>query len=169
MKKLRRLIQTRSQWSDYMERVLDIASIDSNEPFHQEEHYPFRICDMPIPQCNTGFVYMLISVRNKKAIYIGETKCLRTRLRQHNSGNGSYSTAVESLCPYAVFAYVCGFDGNRTIRLRIEELWKRNRDQKIRQGVDNPKELAYCVMPIITDINRGNKLNLRLVLLFIDN
>ena len=168
MKKLRRLIQTRSQWSDYMERVLDIASIDSNEPFHQEEHYPFRICDLTIPQCNTGFVYMLISVRNKKAIYIGETTCLRTRLRQHNSGNGSYSTAVESLRPY-VFAYVCGFDGNKTIRLHIEKHWKRNRDQKIRQGIDDPRELAYCVMPIIRDINNRNELNLRLVLLFRDN
>ena len=166
---MRRLIQTRSQWSDYMERVLDIASIDSNEPFHQEEHYPFRICDITIPQCNTGFVYMLISIRNKKAIYIGETKCLRTRLRQHNSGHGSHSTDVESLRPFRVFAYVCGFDGNSKIRLKLEELWKRNRDQKLRQRVNDPRELAYCVMPTITHINESNKSNLRLVLLFRDN
>ena len=152
-----------------MENVLDIATIDSSQPFHQERHYPFRICDMPIPQCNTGFVYMLISIRNKKAIYIGETKCLQTRLKQHNSGNGSQTTAVQSLRPYGVFAYVCGFDGNRDLRLKVEEMWKRNKDTKLRQGVDNPKELATCVQNVIDDIKQSHSLNLRLVLLFRDN
>ena len=166
---LKKLIQQSSQWSDYMEHILDMATVNSNMPFRQQRYFPFRICDMEIPQCNTGFVYMLISLRNKKAVYIGETKCLRTRLQQHNSGNGSQSTAVESLRPYGVFAYVCGFNGSRDLRLQVEELWKRNRDRKMRQGVNNPKELAYCVQNVIEDINDKDETSLRLVLLFHDN
>ena len=94
-----------------MEAVLEVATVNTaTTPLRQSHTFPFRIRDSQIPQCNTGFVYMLISLRNTKALYIGMTKCLRTRLKQHNSGSGSLFTSVESLQPYAIFSYMCGFD-----------------------------------------------------------
>ena len=56
------------------------------------EVFPFRISDIPFPQCNTGCVYMLLSLQEKSFTHIGATFSLRTRIQQHNSGNGSQST-----------------------------------------------------------------------------
>ena len=124
------LIQTRAQWTDYMESILNIVTVNNNN--NQSEHqssipsinpttnYPYRICDLPLPQCNTGFVYMLMSIRRKTYTYIGETDNIRQRIKQHNSGHGSQSTEPSFLCPFAVIAYICGFNGERTLRRYIE-------------------------------------------------
>lgn len=155
-----------------MEHVLEIATVDTTIPtFTQETHYPFRICDMPIPECNTGFVYMLISLRNHKNTYIGETKCLNTRIKQHNSGYGSLSTAVDSLRPFAIFSYICGFDGRRSLRLDVERRWKQMRDIKTAQGTKCPKQIARSATPVIREINQVEFFNASLcqVFLFKDN
>ena len=52
---------------------------------------------MTLPDCNTGFVYMILSLKNKEFCYIGETISIRRRLQQHNSGYGSNSTAPKKL------------------------------------------------------------------------
>ena len=52
----------------------------------------FRICDVYIPQCNTVFFYMLISVRYLIFTYIGTKNDAGPRIQRHNSGIGSSST-----------------------------------------------------------------------------
>ena len=51
--------------------------------------YPFRDTDIVLPECNNGLDYMLIGTKNQSFVYIGETKFIRTREQNHNSGNGS--------------------------------------------------------------------------------
>ena len=34
---------------------------------------PYRLCDMPLPPCSSGFVYMLVSNKDPNFSYIGET------------------------------------------------------------------------------------------------
>ena len=36
-----------------------------------QETYPYHICDVPLPQCNTGYVYILISFNSLNFTYIG--------------------------------------------------------------------------------------------------
>ena len=69
--------------------------------------FPYRIYDTIIPQHNTGYVYMLISVRDNNFTYIGKTFSIRKRIQQHESGFGSVSTESLHLRPYALFAYIC--------------------------------------------------------------
>ena len=127
----------KSQWTDYMEEVLKVITLNNEDDGNinqansfprqlSQQFYPFRICDQSLPQCNTGFVYMLTSIRRQTYSYIGETKCLRTRLREHNSGYGSSSTEPSYLRPFAVTAYICGFNGLETLRLFVEDKWKEN-------------------------------------------
>ena len=59
--------------------------------------------------------------------YIGETQNIGVRLNQHNQGYGSHTTCNPSLRPYALFAYVCGFEGNKTLRRQFEYTWKCRR------------------------------------------
>ena len=53
------------------------------------------------------------------------------RLDEHNSGNGAKFT--QSNFPYAIVAYICGFDNNKHLRLYVEKQWK-NRIQNLKNN-----------------------------------
>ena len=65
-----------------MESVLEIISVNSESHgcettvLFQAKSHPFCICDIQLPDCNTEFVYMLISCRNQNYSCIGETKSI---------------------------------------------------------------------------------------------
>jgi hypothetical protein len=155
------LVCRKTQWAEYMEQVLELITMngESNETFQPRimtpNAFPYRICDIPLPQCNTGFVYMLISLRIRTFTYIGTTKCLSSRLRAHNAGYGATSTEPTHLRPYALLAYVCGFGGGRTdLRFYIENKWKEKRDDVLGQGsVVDARQLALCANDVISSIN----------------
>ena len=91
-----------------MENILEIGSINrdsgnSQLPVFNHQDFPLRLCDIIVPQCNTGFVYMLVSVNVNTFTYIGETGNIHARLIQHNSGYGSQTTCTLSLRPYSLF------------------------------------------------------------------
>ena len=69
-------------------------------------------------------VYLLVSTRNSGYMYIGETKDIRKRLNDHNSGRGSAFTNNMRLRPWALFGYVSGFV-RKNERQIFEQLWKR--------------------------------------------
>ena len=112
------LIQSSNQWMNYMEIIMDLEN-DIGTPqksqlsVFRHEECPFRLSDMALPTCNTGFVYMLVSTRDFTYTYIGMTFNIGARLSQNNSGCGSSSTEPSTLRPFALFAYVCGFEGDK--------------------------------------------------------
>ena len=69
---LRQLLMQNTQWTDFMEAVLDIITInnDSSTEYNKSNQqqsrtmtlqtFPYRICDVNLPQCQTGFVYFPI-------------------------------------------------------------------------------------------------------------
>ena len=159
-----------------MDKVLILISVNSGSNmreiivFNQESSFPYRICDIQLPTCRTGFVYYLISCRDPFISYI-TTKFISQRLNQHNSGYGSEGTSPLELRPYAVFAYICGFDGNRQLRYHVEREWKVKRDRLATRGVSCQKSFAQSGQQIIEEINNdarvyGNNHDLWLVLLF---
>ena len=87
-----------------MEHILEMASVndmasDSNISVFNHQDCPFRLSDMPLPTCNTGFVYMLVSTHSSSFSYIGETQNIGVRLNQHNSGYGAETTCDPSMRP----------------------------------------------------------------------
>jgi predicted GIY-YIG superfamily endonuclease len=179
---LRHLLTRKTQWTDYMENVLDIITLlndDEDDHFNEEEQevqggqalperqtnnrtlnpsisFPFRICDISLPMCNTGYVYMLLSMRNQQFTYIGKTDSIRRRIREHNTGVGSVSTEPTHLRPYALFAYICGANCNDGLLLYLERQWKIKRDRLIANRVNDVKEWAYCGNEIISELNSEN-------------
>ena len=176
------VIQMKSQWTDYMEEVLNLITIrngntNDNEqaesPRHRQltqSHYPFRICDVVLPQCNTGFVYMLLSITRPTYSYIGETNCIRSRLDQHNSGYGSSSTHPAYLRPFGVLAFICGFNGEKPLRRYVEQKWKERRDDLIRNGINDYRQWARVGNEVIENLNEQelntDRSELRLILMF---
>jgi len=166
------VIKTTNQWTNYMESVIQIVCVNdstelSNIPIHNHHQCPFRFCDMPLPTCNTGFVYMLVSLRDNTRSYIGQTMNIITRLNQHNSGNGSEFTTELSLRPWALFAYVCGFDGDMTTRMYFERRWQIRRAEERYRGMICMKQIARLASGIIQH-NRDYNPELRLVFIFSD-
>ena len=64
---LKEILLGRTQYTDCMETLLDIITINSHNEIHihrviTQQTYPFHICDVTLPHCRTGFVFMLISL-----------------------------------------------------------------------------------------------------------
>ena len=102
------LLTSKTQWSNCIDDVLRLVTINNYDINYHGQHqvqqlpaaqninqnsYPFRISDVQLLIVQSGYVYMLISLRHPGVTYIGETICIRTRIQMHNSGNGSQATA----------------------------------------------------------------------------
>ena len=129
------LIATNTQWTDLMENILDQVTI--NGPRRAEEsqgvpyfvdlprNYPFRVCDASLPNDNTGYVYVLVSMRNKDFTYIGEAENVNVRERQHNTGHGAIGTAMPMDRPFKVAAYITGLSHCTTSdQMSMENQWR---------------------------------------------
>ena len=109
-------------------------------------------------------------MKHQDYTYIGECACLRTRIQQHNSGIGSVSTAPVHKRPFAILSFVCGFDGEKQLRMHVENQWKVERDRLISRGVNDIHEWSQCVNSVINRIDnerfQTDSTKLRLVCMF---
>ena len=62
-----------------MEKVIDLVDVGSNlletrtTRVFTYETYPFEFKQIPLPLCNTGYVYFLVSLNNRRLTYGGQT------------------------------------------------------------------------------------------------
>ena len=145
-------LQIKSQYSDYMSSLIDHLTVTSTTPtntttaavpFDLPKYYPFRIVDLPIPNDTSGMVYLLLSLKDRKTTYVGQTKHLSKRILQHNTMFGSKQTADSSLQPWALFAVICGFESNRQLMLQVEKAWELTRNNLTqRDGPQSPETVC---------------------------
>ncbi len=87
--------------------------------------YPYRISDISLPSDSTGFVYMLVTVKDCSRTYVRQTENISKRLYQHNKGWGAVGTADPQYRPYAVAAYICGMGHMNPVEHEgIKTKWK---------------------------------------------
>ncbi len=87
--------------------------------------YPYRISDFSFLLNSTGFVYMLVLVKDCLRTYVGQMENISKRLYQHNKGWGAVGTADLQYRSYAVTAYICGMGYmNHVEHEGIERKWK---------------------------------------------
>ena len=109
-----------------MENILDLILVNRSTNqrqtilLNQSASFLFKICNMSLPNCQSDFVYILISCNDPGLNYIGASKCIKNRLNQHNPGFGSTSTSPLHLRMFALLAYICGLNGNKHLRFCIE-------------------------------------------------
>ena len=109
-----------------------------------------------LPQCHTGYVYMIIPLNNYGLCYIGKTINIRRRLTDHNSvARGSTTTIPHHLKPFILFAYVCGFNRDDTRMRYVERKWQERRDLLIQNGNNCIIQWAQSVLPIISQDHGG--------------
>ena len=113
-RKLWKLVTTANQWTMMMENILNMVTINSDDApaycttLRHAEHYPFLPRDAPIPNDNTGYVYLLLSHSNPHFSYISQTKNLVQQIGNHKSGNGSFGTADPANCPFILAVFISG-------------------------------------------------------------
>ena len=123
------LIQRTNKFTEQMEMILDVITIKNTgdeQSYLNNTHYPFSIRAMSLPQCNTGFVYMLIPLKPScgTRVIIGECTSLQMRLSAYNSGYGKYAQDVVDMRPFCLFAYICGFDEDEELCGLVASRWK---------------------------------------------
>ena len=79
-----------------------------------QSRFPFQICDISLPQDQTGSIYFLMSQKYTSHVHIGSTLCLRNTLRIYNaSGYESGTDIAMHLRPFMLIDYICGFRKDR--------------------------------------------------------
>jgi predicted GIY-YIG superfamily endonuclease len=178
---LESILKSRTQWTDHMENILRVVTINSigngdnlelSRGTMAHTAFPFQLNQVLLPTDTSGYIYMLISLRSSDFFYIGKTKDLHQRMRSHQSGFGSNSTQPEHLRPFAYFAYICGFDGNDKLMFYLERKWKENVSELRNNGIHDPRIWATQGGNGILNLDLSNfgimdnRSELRLILLF---
>jgi len=122
------ILQQRSQYTMYMAHILEqLAHHDHTPPRIDLSHNPYRTIDFALPvDTNAGYSYLLISTRDSSQTYIGQTINLHKRFQIHNRPcyKGTRQTGTIDLQPWAIFAFVCGFNGDQYFLLQFEKMWQ---------------------------------------------
>jgi hypothetical protein len=126
MHALASLIQTRSQYTEYISHLLQtlcgilVGGSSLSALVIQNELIPFWPIDIQLPQDGSGYCYIIVLLQDMGTTYIGQALSLVNQLNQHNQGSGSLQTLEPRLCPWSLILFVCGFDGNRDMMRRFE-------------------------------------------------
>ena len=168
------VLTQRSQYSEYISHLLTRLSGLNEEhavlPSIEIDiaQHPFRPVDVEIPYDNTGYCYLLVSLRETNTTYIGQTNNIRRRLREHNTGYGSVQTTDERLRPWALLTLVCGFQCDRRAQQEFECRWQNARfyENRRRGGVMTPTDIGQLAGSVITHMNAArihSPLDLRII------
>jgi predicted GIY-YIG superfamily endonuclease len=120
-----------SPFSSYMRHIVNQMTGEhgNNCNIRPLRHLPYNVRNTIIPTDSNGFVYLLLSFKDHNTTYIGQTKNLTKRIREHNSGIGSLVTANPSLRPWHIIAFITGFGlSEKQERLAMEQLWQSRRN-----------------------------------------
>ena len=163
-----RLLRKSSANTSYMGYIIN--NLTNEEKQHQFDateidfqHSTLRATDAEIPCDDSGYAYILLSVRDRDTTYIGQTQNLTKRLDQHNRGIGAKQTRPEYLRPWSLLAYVTGFNGHRQAHREFETAWEQARQKLclMRNGrTPTPDEIADLAKDVILkrkprDLKRG--------------
>ena len=93
----------------------------------------------------------LISLTNSRENYIGETFDIITRLKQHNSDNGT--TFTDENRPWTLYAYIIGFNRNKNRMKSVGNSWQHLRNIAVNNEICNPKDLVRPELPLVLNSN----------------
>ena len=129
--------QKNSAYTDYMGYMVESLSgveqpqQEQNAPEINFTFSPLRSADAELPFDDSGYAYILFSVRRRQTTYIVQTKNLLKKLQQHNLGTGAKQTQPEYLRPWSLLAYVAGFNKNSQEHISFESEWQKRWDALI--------------------------------------
>ncbi len=158
IKKMWQIICRKTQWTDLQAAILENLSsnasgeADDNNNSNYipvQELFPYRMCDIQLPTSDVGYIYLLVSISHPSFTYVGQTERLGQRLNEHNSGNGSETTAPTLYLPYHLAAYMITPSLDEGQRQSLERQWQRRIMRARQQGnfdIGNQIDLGRDIM-----------------------
>ena len=109
------LLSSGNQWDEYTTSLVNTACNCSDFSFDLTKLSIYRPMKISLPDRCCGFLYVIVSTKIVNTFYIGETRDLRRRLHEHNSGKGAAFTSNPDYQPWGLLCYVCGFDDDESL------------------------------------------------------
>ena len=154
---IQQLLLTVSQHDEFTQHVLRVLTTGQHQAMAELTNIDQRLhhlmpCSAPLPPGGSGCCHALISTKDLTTTYIGQTsRYLGSRLQEHNSGWGGLQSSDETKRPWAILAFVVGFDGSRETMLQFEFHWKEARQLQFNaQGSISPHEVAMAGRRLLT-------------------
>ena len=141
------LLNQITQWCDYIEEVTKITKVNPNNNSESsaslnQSSFPFKICDISLPQDQTGSVYFLISQKDTSYVYIGSILCLITTLRKYYAGGYASGTDIAThLRPFVLIAHICGLRKNRQMIEYTKDQWIDQKHHNVLQRAINAQNI----------------------------
>ena len=139
------VLQKKTRFLPYISNVLKNLCMETIETPIFTLPPLYRPCDAIIGpvQC----VYIIVSTKNTKFLYIGETNNLGQRIILHSTGKRAGATSWPSLQPWGVLGYVIGFD-DRHQRVHFEAVWKVTCRQQLHQhgSIEGVLHIAHTLV-----------------------
>ena len=131
------LLNKITQWCDYIEEVTKITNVNPNNDDESsaslnQSNFPFRICDISLPQDQTGSFYFFMSQIYTSYVQMISTPCLRTTLSKYNAGGYALGTdIVMYLRPFVLIDSIFGFRKYRQIIEYTKYEWIYQNDHAV--------------------------------------
>ena len=78
--------------------------------------------------------------------------CIRERIQSHNSGyNTIHDQRTSHLRPFAVFAFICGFNCDKHLQKHVRLQWEEGKKHLQEEGVTDPIEWANVAVSVIDE------------------
>ena len=122
---------------------MNITNVNPNINFESSDSlnqsiFPFRICDISLPQYQTGSVYFFMSQKYTSYVHIGSMLCLITTIRKDNVGGYTPVTDnVMNLRTFVLIAYICGFKKDRQMIEYTKDQWIDKKNHNVLQWARN--------------------------------
>jgi len=125
-------------------------------------YLPYNLRQEIIPVSLNGYVYCIMSLRTWSDTYIGTTKDLKKRVRQHKSGTGALATRNPNLTPWVCIGFVVGFPDNKNTRLSFEQSWQETRIYRGRHTLD-PIQVLRIGIELVDQYNCQSDIKLTFI------
>jgi hypothetical protein len=116
----------------------------------------FRVKDIVLPDDCTGYVYILVSLRDLRVTYIGSAENVGVRFERHNNGFGGQQTSNARYRPWGLLAFITGFNGNKEHYRNFEDSWiaAKLRYLADRRTVHSVEGILDLGKELVADYNR---------------
>ena len=156
---IKRLLGQTAQWDEYTEKLVETACNQETVVFDLAKTSPFKPRKVEVPNGDVGFVYLLVSTKDVSVSYVGETSNIKLRLREHNSGDGSFLTNKKHLRPWGVLCFATDFsDDESNNRIERKRLESNIHDKmfllfNVHNGYGSPSQVLEIFIKCVEDFN----------------
>jgi len=159
------LLQTTTPYSRYIDHVVTnmTGAAEQSNILRPLLHLPYNLRQQLIPFTSNGYVYCIMSLATWSDTYIGTTKDLRKRIRNHNSTRGgALATRNPNLKPWVCIGFIVGFPDTKNARLAFEQTWQERRIFRGHHSL-NPMEVLRIGIELVDWNNAHNENHLTFI------